>query len=1103
MNSPEPISSGPLWLLIGLLMFSSISGSGAQAQVTSMSADKPAATIKSIAVGQKDLVEVTTTQATVTRAKGGEVLAASAGTLLFTGDLIQTFGETSVTVLFFDAPFSERDNEVIIKENSKVGISSTISWWGKIWVKVKGTFNSNSTYVRLAASGTEYEFTVPEDGQDPSVVVLEGAVKYTEGQFPLTQAKLTDSMTALYGPSPFYLLRNFAHAWSPQVQTGMSIDVQAGQVLDFSGTYHVLNDCRQTHYFEFRTSNTPWLRLVVQQKAAVPPRVSLPISAILRFDATSLLPGQYRANVYAICVDCNKEPRCTQSQLDWPLNVTVKPNVPPPPPSPSPTPSPSPSPNGQGGTQTGEVPLLQEMVFTKGVDRPNQATDARVLSVLAWTNRVLLTTQPTYSTQNVIPHFSTVEQRSRSFTTARQNAILKQDPVANQVVGHVYTDWGQGQRAVEAYEKAGQVVPSDLVIDKSEAYRLTGQLTKAEALLNTLPPADSQSVRALNALGNVNLNFAQVAADTGNDADAVRRFQKAKESYTAAITAPQGGRPQAEVATKSNLGEAYLREGELVQTRGNLQKAKDQFLLAQESLQSIQQSNTIYPFPATNLGRAYQGLGNVAHLEGDEAGAKTAYQRAERLHREAISAHRDFAEAYFNLGDLFDDQGNEEAAKANYWLAVRSRPEQPAAYYPLAVLVQKENPRLAAALAATYLQLEPEVFKHGEKAKDAAAIAGGHDAHPRPRPFEVTPVRGTGTITDTDSRPGTVPNLLNKTSEQAVGAIQAAGFKPGKIDGQRNKPEYIVVRQDPAAGSSATAGSAINLTIEKGIEVPDTTDDRQATATKKLRDKQLRLGTVEPVTDCRPVGNVVRTNPVRHTRVAPDTVVNLLVASLGDNPITIPDLIRRSREDAESEIRQLGLNFRKPQSEESDEREGTVIKQKPDAGRRYAKGCPVDVEVTVAVPWVIVGNYQTLNLEDARRRVRSIDLYESVLYQPSTDYEVGTVISQSPSPGSRVKHRSQVTLTVASNAPHIAQEPRMPSVFGMHYEKAKSLLEQLGLHVNEPPGCEQISQIEKQWQGPPLFDGMVIGQNPEKGSLIGHKPPVTLKIARNSCAVIY
>jgi serine/threonine-protein kinase len=231
--------------------------------------------------------------------------------------------------------------------------------------------------------------------------------------------------------------------------------------------------------------------------------------------------------------------------------------------------------------------------------------------------------------------------------------------------------------------------------------------------------------------------------------------------------------------------------------------------------------------------------------------------------------------------------------------------------------------------------------------------------------------------------------------------------------------------------------------------------------------------------------------------VAPNTVVNLEVASLGDNPTTIPDLIRRSREDAESEIRQLGLNFRRPQMEESDEREGTVIRQKPEAGRQYGKGCPVNVEVTVAVAWVIVGNYEGLQLDEARQRIRSIDLTESVSYRPTTDYRVGTVLSQSPSPGSKARHRSTVSLTVATTPiqqPPPPTEPRMPSVIGQEVGSAKSYLEQLGFKVTLE--CHDVSEY------PNKKVGTVVAQSPAADTAIGNKPPVTLKYVVNSCVII-
>jgi beta-lactam-binding protein with PASTA domain len=153
--------------------------------------------------------------------------------------------------------------------------------------------------------------------------------------------------------------------------------------------------------------------------------------------------------------------------------------------------------------------------------------------------------------------------------------------------------------------------------------------------------------------------------------------------------------------------------------------------------------------------------------------------------------------------------------------------------------------------------------------------------------------------------------------------------------------------------------------------------------------------------------------------------------------------------------------------------------------------------VTLAVPWVIVGQYEGLQLDDARQQIRSIDLTESVSYRPTTDYRVGTVLSQSPSAGSRAKHRSQVFLTVASTPPTPPPPPPptgMPPVIGMKWEDAKRLLEQeFGLTV-----VTACWEIPKGIRNPPAA-GTVAAQTPTAGSSIANKPVVTLQVASPGC----
>jgi beta-lactam-binding protein with PASTA domain len=1120
MGNQQHTTVSRMVLHLSLLLILLVLAPGTQAQSQSCPAPSqsvtPAAVVKSVVVRDQEQREaVDRSQAIATRAGSSETVSVGAGLLLYCGDIIETFDQTKVTVLFLDAPVSERDNEVIIDANAKVGISSTNSWWGKVWVKIKGAFNSNSTYVRLGATGTEYEFNVFKGEERSTVVVLEGAVHFEEGKFTLAGSSQSNNQAAQsIGPetlSPFPPFTAFAHKVSGQVQTGRAIDVRAGKVTDFSGTYHVLNDCRRTHYFEFRTSDsTKWVQLLVHKNAEIPAHVSLPVEATVRIDATQLQPGQYRADIYAICLDCKSEPGCTQAQLDWPLNITVKTNgnpTPTPTPTPLPTATPTPTVEPGSSSQEGSVGVLEELTFTRGVDRPAQARDSSVLSVLDWTNRVILTTQPTYSAQNIIPHFPTIEQRSQSFKNARQQSILRNEPGSNAILGNVYSDWDQGALAVSAYAKERAPSgsrPGTFEVDRVEAFRLTGQLALAERLLGRLSATDSQSVAALNAYGNLNLDYAEIALDQRKFDEASNRLREARRRYELALQAPQvmtGGQigPRAGATVQTNKGETYLAEGNIAQTQNDLQEARSRYTEAARWLESIQQPNSQYPFPVTDLGRAYQGLGNVAHLEGNTSEASAAYEKAERQHLQAINAHRDFAEAYFNLGDLFDDRGDKESAKRNYWLALKARPEQPAPYYPLALLIQKENPQLAAALAATYLQLEPEVFKHGDKAENARRITQRQYVEPPARPIhgKVIPIPdGTGpTVLN-------VPNVLNMTRAQAISALQTAGFVPGKIDDRRNRSTDIVMKQSPSADTPAARGSAIDLVVGEGIDVPDVIDDRQQTAIRKITNKHLKVGTVDQEGSCKTVGEVIRTSPARHTKVAPDTVVNLVIASLGENPVTMPDFQGKSQNEVEATIRNLGLTRRRVKREETDQAsEGTVLEQSPKRGTQFAKDCPVNVDFTVAIPivWVYVENYVRMQLDEARRRLGNIELYANISYEESSDYNEGMVLRQDPPEGTRVRHKTAVNLVVSAR-----QRPTdvlVPRVVGMTPRNARRTLERAGLQVGE----ERCIVINPNSIGrtaiivPQVPPGTAAGTNPPEGTRVLVGTRVTLFIAQNRC----
>lgn len=1126
----------------------------------------------------------TPSPATVTR--GRRSMPVSTGLLLYIGDVIHTNENTQVTVLFLDDPVAERDNEVIIDAGAMVGISSTYSWWGRVWAKVKDTFESKTDYVSLGVKGTEYEFNVLQGQERATVVVLEGTVAAQKGVFTPALAGLEPDRIwptanlrfthASFAPEPF-----------PQDEFGRALDISAGQIESLSIAYNIHTDCRQPHQYEFRTSdNTEWFQLLGDKRVQLGARETKIFTREVRIDATKLLPGLYRAHVYVVCLDCNSERNCNQAQLNFTYNVTVTgPGAgPSPSPSPSPTLAVSPTPPNQSLL----VPELQESVLTRGNDRPKPVTEARALEVIDWTNNVILQTQPSYSAESLIPHFSAPEQRSRSFRAARPAALLKHEPEANKTLGDIYSDWGQSALAVFAYEKiVSRRTVATLLVDRAEAYRLTGQLSKAG-----LPDANANSAAAMNLRGNLALDNARIQLDKGNGALADTYLTQAQSFYKSALaaktTAP-GGAAATNVTVQTNLARTQIARGDMMLQTATpnsvtpqiaapaaaAQTARTEYTQALDGLRGVQQPASTYPFGVKELGRAYQGIGHIAMLEGNAVAARNSYAEAKDQYFRVIAAHADCAEVYFTLGDLAEDMGDKAAARDYYARAIKTRPEQPASYYPLALLVQDENPQLAAALAGTYLKLEPAVFKQGQKALNAERMTRGEHVVPPPPPWRgvIVPNVSNQTLTDaaraitdaglilgkterrndarpkdtvleqmpagstkaargsiidlvisdgppiefpvpnvlrkssadaaraiesagftlgrTDQRPdqsaaGTVleqtpgggtkaprgsainliassgpvapslvPNVLNQTQAVATNMIQQAGLRVGKIKmkGDNKKAPGTVVKQNPSAGKKPRSDSTVDLEVTetKPVEVPGVVDHTEESAQNDITKKGLKVGQIERRASCSPPGKVLTQNPARGARVELGTSVDLVIASLGEDPLTVPNFVGRDRRDAEGMISDKGFRLRRVAQEETDQaQDGTVLRQSPKPETKFARICPVAVDLTIAIPivWVEVGNYVNLPLNEATRQLSALELLASVSYQESANTPAGMVMQQSPPPGTRVRHRSPVTLIV-SRTPAIKMVT-VPSVCGLSLAQARQALLAAGLVLDEP-----------------------------------------------------
>lgn len=991
-------------------------------------AQEPLALIKSIVVGGAERTDADAAQVKVVRAEAGKAEPGAAGMRLYKGDQVTTGADAQVTILFLNGA-AESGNQVIVGSDSRVEISSIFSWWGRFFANIKGAFDVKSRVVNLGVRGTEFEFRVTEDGGEAVLTVLEGKVQVerteTGSLGPLTRPApelRADASLMLLPPQPF---TSFAHA-AAQDDNELLLEGVAGSTSTARLRAALKNICRQPHRFKISMpTEMPWLSILAGDVVEVKGGERKDFELEVKIDATNLRAASYPGVAAADCVDCHQEPGCV---VGYSLPMTVKLKA------------------GRvagPGTDAGREPDVQgleELTIRAGKPSAREkATEDEVRSVLGWTNRVILTSQPSYPAENVLPHFDSPGERGREFVLARFRAIWLREPGGFETLGDIYSDWGEGAKAVQAYEKeltvnrARQDSP-DFLADLGEAYRQTGRFDDAEGALRKALAVNQQSAPALNALGNLYQDRAAVARDKRDNRQA-RALLETAVTYYQQLSGSAAGRGRGVAAQKTvsqvNRGEAVTALGELAQDEGRLNEARDAYLEAEQTFRAAETGGTAYAFTPVNLGRVYRQLGDVSRALNSTADAARAYEQSEAQFNRALGEHGDMAEAHVGLGSIYERTDRKDAAVQSYTRATRLRPEKPEPYYNLSVLLRDSNPRLAADYARTFLRLERPPLTQGRKGEQARAIAekggdrdGGTNGDPR---------------TDGDTR---------------------------------------------TDGNTGGGGPAVKVPSFKG--------DKQEKAVKEITGLGLKA-VVREQPDCETPGKVLNQEPRKGETVPRGGAVTIFVASPGENAPSVPPLEGRQRDVAERELRRLGFDV-KINRRETDTPEGTILDQEPRASTRLKQGCTVELTVAVPVPPVLVENFVGGTLEQARRRLPGRTLgtvfgasltLGRVTYDGFSRAAPGTVIAQNPEAGTSVPRGTAVNLVVAGGGRGGGggQQPEtvsVPRVIGMSLADAEGTLRSAGF-------VPKIVQSER--------GGTVYRQSPTAGSPAARGSTVNLWIA--------
>ena len=196
------------------------------------------------------------------------------------------------------------------------------------------------------------------------------------------------------------------------------------------------------------------------------------------------------------------------------------------------------------------------------------------------------------------------------------------------------------------------------------------------------------------------------------------------------------------------------------------------------------------------------------------------------------------------------------------------------------------------------------------------------------------------------------PDFKNMTLKEAK--LAAKEYKLHIKKGDEVVSEDVekgkIVSQDPEAGTTIKTGSTITVNISNGLgdgSVPDLRGKKQSELADYLEAAGFKLGTVSEEASDQEKGTVLSQNPSAGDEVEKGTAINVVVSDGSKAKATVPYLVGKSVNDAQSALSKAGLSLGSISYEYSSTyAEGEVIWQQYDANAQLDKGTSVRIRVS-------------------------------------------------------------------------------------------------------------------------------------------------------------
>jgi serine/threonine-protein kinase len=301
-----------------------------------------------------------------------------------------------------------------------------------------------------------------------------------------------------------------------------------------------------------------------------------------------------------------------------------------------------------------------------------------------------------------------------------------------------------------------------------------------------------------------------------------------------------------------------------------------------------------------------------------------------------------------------------------------------------------------------------------------------------------------------------------------------------KAKGAKKNPQGAGGGKAVVAGLLLFVGACAGWLMFKPskVLVPTLVGKSESQARQVLEDVGLSIMVRSQTTDLADQdGKVLTQEPAAGTAVPKMSVVTLVIAK-GPEGLAVPDLVGKTRSEAEDELVRLALKVEFQETQSDSVPIGRVISQTPAAGQKVARQGTVVLVISGGVGDIAVPDLTNMSVAEAKAALEALGLTVDVAEVAQEDFRTGDtvyVLRQEPAAGQTLSAGSRVTIFIpiappvgGAASPSGASASHAPRFEGLTVSAAKKLAAEQGVVLELADSAEESRVIT--FQDPPPGD---------------------------------